>query len=231
MSQFTEQENQVLCLDVRLDGEKFVTGGKDQSVRVYDEVKQVLDTEFPPGMWSQIGHSNRIFCVKFHPDEPNVLVSGGWDNTVLIWDLREAKSVGSIYGPAICGDTIDIYGQKILTGSYRNHNQLELWEFSTRKKVRDIFWANDHNPDNALIYGCQFSKMDGKTVVAGCSGLDEVRCFDADNDYRVFGVTGDFKHNIFSVDFANNSDMFAYCGTDGHVHTAEIKIASKEILL
>jgi len=28
------------------------------------------------------GHSNRIFCVKFDPGNPHLLVSGGWDNTL-----------------------------------------------------------------------------------------------------------------------------------------------------
>ena len=34
------------------------------------------------------GHSNRIFCVKFDPSENNRIVSGGWDNTVQIYDVR-----------------------------------------------------------------------------------------------------------------------------------------------
>jgi COMPASS component SWD3 len=28
------------------------------------------------------GHSNRIFCVKFNPYDPNKIASGGWDNTI-----------------------------------------------------------------------------------------------------------------------------------------------------
>jgi COMPASS component SWD3 len=223
LAHFKEKENQILCLDIKNDGTKFAAAGKDESIRIYDEEKQMLDVEFPPGMWGNIGHSNRIFSLKFHPDDPNFLISGGWDNTLLFWDTREGKSIGSIYGPSICGDTIDIYGTQILTGSYRSNNQLELWDYTSRKKIRDVFWDNETNPDNALIYGCQFSKVNGKTIIAGCSGLDEVRCFDVNNDYKYFARTGDFKHNIFSVDFANNSDMFSYCGTDGHVHSVEIK--------
>lgn len=34
------------------------------------------------------GHSNRVFSVKFDKDDENLLVSGGWDNTIQIWDLR-----------------------------------------------------------------------------------------------------------------------------------------------
>ena len=28
------------------------------------------------------GHSNRIFCTKFDPNDSNKIVSGGWDNTI-----------------------------------------------------------------------------------------------------------------------------------------------------
>ena len=45
-----------------------------------------------------------------------VLVSGGWDKTLQIWDLRVHRSVRSIYGPYVCGDSIDIQGNNILVG-------------------------------------------------------------------------------------------------------------------
>jgi len=36
------------------------------------------------------GHNSRVFSVAWHPHEGegNILASGGWDNTVQIWDLR-----------------------------------------------------------------------------------------------------------------------------------------------
>jgi len=38
--------------------------------------------EFESGNGGASGHSNRIFAVKFDHDDPNLLVSGGWDSTV-----------------------------------------------------------------------------------------------------------------------------------------------------
>lgn len=34
--------------------------------------------ELKPGMARGSGHSSRVFSVKFHPDDPNIIVSGGW---------------------------------------------------------------------------------------------------------------------------------------------------------
>ena len=39
------------------------------------------------------GHRFRIFALKHHPLHDNVFCSGGWDDTVQIWDQREAHAV------------------------------------------------------------------------------------------------------------------------------------------
>ena len=36
--------------------------------------------------WNTVGHDNRVFCLKFIND--NLLISGGWDSVVHIWDIR-----------------------------------------------------------------------------------------------------------------------------------------------
>lgn len=76
--------------------------------------------DLPPADWNQPGHSNRIFAVKFLRNDPNMMISGGWDSNVHMWDLREGKSVMGFHGPNISGDSLDIHDGKILTGSYRN---------------------------------------------------------------------------------------------------------------
>jgi len=43
-----------------------------------------------------------------------------------IYDIREKGPVGSIYGPHVCGDAIDVRfdGYTVLTGSYRQDDAL-----------------------------------------------------------------------------------------------------------
>lgn len=68
------------------------------------------------------GHSNRVFCAKWDKENTNLIVSGGWDKNVKIWDTRTPVAVRSIVGPYICGDSIDIHDSFILTGQNQTDN-------------------------------------------------------------------------------------------------------------
>lgn len=47
----------------------------------------------------QLGaHANRVFCIKWHPQDHNLFLSGGWDKAVFMWDVRTKTSVKTIFG-------------------------------------------------------------------------------------------------------------------------------------
>ena len=92
-----------------------------------------------------------------------VLVSGGWDHTLQIWDVRVNRSVRSIYGPYVCGDSIDVHGGVILAGSWRHAHPLELWDLGTCKLPTCLpFWQPEQ--DACLPYAAKFGRghMDGE---------------------------------------------------------------------
>ena len=69
------------ALDYSPDGRMFAVGGSDTHVYLYDETTKQRISSMHPGPHLP-GHSNRVFSVKFHPDDANILVSGGWDRTL-----------------------------------------------------------------------------------------------------------------------------------------------------
>ena len=81
------------------------------------------------------------------------MVSGGWDNTVQIYDLRYRGPVSSIYGPHICGDCIEIRsdGYTMMTGSYRMEDPIEVWDLRMNRRTRFIPWEGSGNQED-LVY-------------------------------------------------------------------------------
>ena len=133
-----EEDNQILALDYSSELGKIATGGKDATIRIYDDVNKRLVRTYEKGSWVSPGHSNRIFSAKFKNKDPNILISGGWDSSVFIWDIREPKCVRAFCGPNISGDTLDTREDVILAGSHRARESLELWDFKTCKKICDV---------------------------------------------------------------------------------------------
>jgi WD40 repeat protein len=166
-----------------------------------------------------------VFSVKFHPSEAgNVLVSGGWDNTVQIWDVRVGYSVRSIYGPHICGDSLDVAGDEILTGSWRPEDQLELWDFLSGRKIKTIPWARRvFSSQPCMLYAAQFSKEgQGRYIVAGGSGSNETKLFDHNDSDRALGTLTGLSRAVFTVDFAQDSRKLAVAGGDASIRILNI---------
>lgn len=118
-------ENHLYTIDFNREGTLLATAGRDCHIRIYDETTKSLAFDMKE-RGELPGHSNRVFCVKFSPVNSNFLISGGWDNTLQYYDVREKGPIQSIYGPHICGDAIDFRndGYTVLTGSYRQDDAL-----------------------------------------------------------------------------------------------------------
>ena len=119
---------------------------------MYDESTKKVVKTFEEGSWQAKGHSNRIFCVKFSPDNPNTLLSGGWDQSVFIWDKRQKEPVGSLFGPSISGESIDIKGSMVLTGSYSSEDQMKIWDLRTMEMITKLDWEVGAQCPTAYVY-------------------------------------------------------------------------------
>lgn len=224
-----DETNQVYALDYNVDGSKFVTAGKDTVLRYYDEATKTLVSSLRGGNSRMIeaasGHSNRIFSCKFVPSDDNILVSGGWDNTIQIWDVRLGVAVRSIYGPHICGDALDVVGNEILSGSWRPNNQLEIWDLRAGQKTIDIPWNTSTFTTGpaCMLYAAQFSKDgNGRYIAAGGSGLNEAKFFDHANSNSVIGTVTGLTRGIFALDFSPDNCKVAIGGGDSTIRILDI---------
>lgn len=97
-----------------------------------------------------------------------VLLTGGWDNTVQFWDMRVGHSVKSIFGPHISGDSLDICGDEVLTGSwwvlFRDTNKKKKSYSKNIKKKLAVY-----TKDTLVV-------LSGKTRIARRRGWAIVAC-------------------------------------------------------
>ena len=82
-------------LDFNYDMTKFAVVGANPVVSVYDAVKREPLLKMDGEGAIVPGHSNRQYSCKFvnDLDMPDLICSGGWDNRVIIWDLRQGTPV------------------------------------------------------------------------------------------------------------------------------------------
>lgn len=164
-----EEDNQIYAVDYSGgNGDYFATAGSDSKVRVYDNNSRQLLHTLQAGGRGTTGHSARVYSVKYRPGDDNVLVTGGWDNTLQFWDTRVGHSVRSIFGPHLCGDAIDIKDNQLLTASHRPEDPLQLWDFGSGQLMHTLPWrpAASANGKMELLYTAQFSPR-GDFIAAG----------------------------------------------------------------
>jgi len=224
----TDKDNQLFCIDYFNDGSQFATAGRDRTVRVYDEATKRLTQQLQAGdLKETAGHSNRVFSLKYHPLEPNIILSGGWDNTVQVWDTRRGHSIKSFWNCYICGDAVDFSGdgERVLTGSWRTENSLQMWDFGTGKVIETIDWKASGSASTCMIFSAQFSKDEASNMIlAGGSQDNEAKFYSCPKGQPAtpFGAIINMPKPVFSADFSSNSKMAAIGGADGLIRVVEV---------
>lgn len=123
----------------------------------------------------------------------------------------------------IAGDSIDVHDGFILTGQYRQQNQLQLWYIGSGELAEDIpFDEKLPSATPVSLYTTQFQKNSYDLILAGGSGSNEVKVFDGDSFfepcYRIYNLS----RACFTADFSNSGEMFAIGGGDGVVRVFDV---------
>lgn len=149
--------NLAVCADFAPNGKNFAFGTNNKNVIVIDEIYSKPIHCFEPGTGGFIGHSEKITCVKFDPDNSNVLVSASADRILQVWDLRIARAIKAIFGPDVRNDALDIRDNAILTGSCRDTEQLQVFDISTGELIYNIDQQCQPPISCTQVLTCQFS--------------------------------------------------------------------------
>jgi len=203
-------------MDYGPEGDKYVTGGVDRIVRVYDETSKVASRELKGSLAGQGGHSNRICAVRCNVSRNGMVASASLDGTVMLWDWRTSSEepFATFSGLACAGDSIDMRDMYLLVGSWRPAQQLQIFDIRKKELIHDVAWkrkkvmtASDGKKATAWaavresvrgstnVYAAQYVG-DGcapGTIVAGGTGSREVKVFTPLAPDRLFAADKPFE--------------------------------------
>ena len=181
------------------------------------------------------GHSNRVFCTKFLPDDPNVCLTGSWDRIMKVYDTRAGRPVSQILGPLVAGDSIDVHGDEILAGSNRHKQPLAVYSLSMGRVMTEIpFDPPGMNiNESGYVLAARFSKdRDRSLIFAGGAGRNELRAWDNDTDgqgrFKELGHLNSALGTIMCIDTAANGTQMAWGNHLGQVFISGYEVAANE---
>lgn len=158
---FVGHTNQVRCTAISPDGSRALSGGSDNTVRLWDmatgEPLDVLE-----------GHTDAVMSVAFSPDG-RMALSGSRDGTVRLWDLEskaeirrfEGEQSGWINSVAFSPD-----GKTFLAGA--DDKTIVLWDVESGSLIRRYGDPEATTPDaghTSYVLSVAFSP-DGKTFLS-----------------------------------------------------------------
>lgn len=88
-------ENGLLASAASPKGRVIAVGNTEGSILLLDcSRSQLSEREYlsvPPSHSGAVGkaHASRVFTIRWHPDDPNVLLSGGWDKFLKVRGVND----------------------------------------------------------------------------------------------------------------------------------------------
>ena len=169
----------VMCSAVDNFNETFAIACQDGSIRLYS-VETFQRSMALVKMSSRISSNTNVFSLVYDTDDSNILLSAHPNDRVLIWDLRTGNSEREINGPHLRGNGLDIYDNNILTVSSRQNKQIELWDFGTAQKIKDIqFDTQSAGGECTLV--CGKCAKNGLDLVVGGGNVNIAQAFNYTN--------------------------------------------------
>ncbi|XP_063719032.1 mitotic checkpoint protein BUB3-like [Symsagittifera roscoffensis] len=198
------------------------SAGADGRVRCVD-MNTSQERVFPAS------HEAPVRCIVHcnHPSAPNVVISGSWDHTIKVWDVRMANPVQSyrhpdkIYAMSSCGDKLIVgtAGRHVMVWDMKNmSNVLQSRESSLKYQTRCIRSFPDHT-------GYVLSSIEGRVAVEFLDPSPEAqkkkyafKCHRIKEEVPNKPEKTEFVYPVNAISFHRGFGTFATGGSDGYVN-------------
>ena len=205
------------------DGRSIVSGGADDTVRLWDLGGWQANDPQPP-VRTLSGHTATVYSVAFSPDG-KLVASGSHDGTIRLWDAATGAVVRTLQGETTKNASEVAFsadGKLIATGM--SDGSVRLWDVATGETRSPLQWQNQQvhavafSPDNRFLASAGLS--DRKVHVT------DLRTF---RRVQTLGPPGDGGAEM-KVAFGGDGRMLAYGGWDDAVRLWDL-VDKKETVL
>jgi WD40 repeat protein/predicted Ser/Thr protein kinase len=175
------------------------------------------------------GHTSYVYPVCYSPDG-RWIASGGWDNTVRLWDARTGEACGPPWENGDVAKTLAFSPDSSRLVSARQ-NRLQVWEVATGRRLKEIqapasdILALEFHPDGATL-----AALDGSgnaTVFGSASGAVVTRLR--------LGATHDTRALAYSPDgrwlAGSGADLTTVCLFDAHKYEPAARFTGHEAVI
>jgi WD40 repeat protein len=106
------------------------------------------------------GHTDKVTCVAFNPNNGRILASCSYDKTIKLWDIAEKRCLGTLsaHRDAVYTLAFSPDGEIIASGS--NDNSIKLWNLNMGEIPETLRQHSD-------AVTCLVFSPDGKILVSG----------------------------------------------------------------
>ena len=207
-SRFSEAIDAIMVVATSSTGRYWAAATRQGEVLVWEEAGQTLHR-----VWQ--AHVSGITALVFSPDG-YTLASGGWDNTVRLWDIARGALLwasgptGGVNCIAFAPD-----GHLLVTGG--NDTLVRFWDTQSGTQVQAL--AGRGGP----VYSLAWSP-DGSLLASGC-GDGNIYLFEAQDEHLIKEmqiVTG-HTHWVTGLAFSHSGAQLASSSVDGTVKLWDIE--------
>lgn len=127
---FIGHKKDVLSVAFSADNRQIISASRDGTIRLWNTLGECKFT------MTEGNHTIWPSCVKFSPSHTNpIIVSGGWDKDVKVWNLRECKLSQNLSGHTGYLNTVSVSPDGSLCASGGRDQIAYLWDLSQGKQL------------------------------------------------------------------------------------------------
>lgn len=141
---FLRHTKDVLAVAFSPDDRQIVSGGRDNVIRVWNVMGECMHE------LTRDCHEDWVSSVCFSPSlERPVVVSGGWDKKVKVWDLVQGKCMHTLSGHTNYVTTVTVSPDGSLCASGGKEGVARLWDLNSGE---GLFEINVDAPINQIAF-------------------------------------------------------------------------------